>query len=153
MALQCDIHTAMRDNVIWCTGYFERCVRYLWILHLKEWYIGKMVWIFCDIHINNNVLSSFVFSLQYLYHKKPQHKYQLIIGISESVQDLILCRCICGYCNVLCTGNLNLIELFHRPHRVPHTIFPQLLNKSTFTWLLHVVVLLFTRNLYFIASF
>ena len=43
---------------------------------------------------------------------------QLIIGISESVQDLILCRCICGYCNVLCTRNLNLIELFHRPHRV-----------------------------------
>ncbi|KAK2161912.1 hypothetical protein NP493_1551g00035 [Ridgeia piscesae] len=54
---------------------------------------------------------------------------QLIIGILESVQDLILCRCICGYCNVLCTRNLNLIELFHRPHRVPQTIFPQLLNK------------------------
>ncbi|KAK2164264.1 hypothetical protein NP493_1424g00004 [Ridgeia piscesae] len=78
---------------------------------------------------------------------------QLIIGISESVQDLILCRCICGYCNVLCTRNLNLIELFHKPHRVPQTIFPQLLNKSTFVWLLHVVVLLYTRNLYFIASF
>ncbi|KAK2181091.1 hypothetical protein NP493_411g01008 [Ridgeia piscesae] len=78
---------------------------------------------------------------------------QLIIGISESVQDLILCRCICGYCNVLCMRNLNLIELFHRPHRVPQTIFPQLLNKFTFAWLLHVVVLLYTRNLYFIASF
>ncbi|KAK2163052.1 hypothetical protein NP493_1486g00029 [Ridgeia piscesae] len=49
--------------------------------------------------------------------------------------------------------NRNLIELFHRPHRVPQTIFPQLLNKSTFAWLLHVVVLLYTRNLYFIASF
>ncbi|KAK2180045.1 hypothetical protein NP493_460g02031 [Ridgeia piscesae] len=111
-----------------------------------------MVCIFCDIHINNNVLSSFVFSLQYLCHKKHRIN-KLIIGISESVQDLILCRCICGYCNVLCTRNLNLIELFHRPHRVPQTIFPQLLNKSTFAWLLHVVVLLYTRNLYFIASF
>ncbi|KAK2166697.1 hypothetical protein NP493_1309g01001 [Ridgeia piscesae] len=78
-----------------------------------------MVCIFCDIHINNNVLSSFVFSLQYLCHKKNHRINQLIIGISESVQDLILCRCICGYCNVLCTRNLNLIELFHRPHRVP----------------------------------
>ncbi|KAK2182877.1 hypothetical protein NP493_331g02000 [Ridgeia piscesae] len=77
----------------------------------------------------------------------------LIIGISESVQDLILCRSICGYCNVLCTRNLILIELFHRPHRVPQTILPQLLNKSTFAWLLHVVVLLYTKNLYFIASF
>ena len=54
---------------------------------------------------------------------------QLIIGISESVQDLILCRCICGYCNVLCMRNLNLIELFHRPHRVPQSIFPQLLKN------------------------
>ena len=90
-----------------------------------------MVCIFCDIHINNNVLSSFVFSLQYLCHKNHRIN-QLIIGISESVQDLILCRCICGYCNVVCMRNLNLIELFHRPHRVPQTIFPQLLNKSTF---------------------
>ena len=73
-ALQCDIHTAMRDNVIWCTGSFERCAWYLWILHPKEWYICKMVCIFCDIHINNNVLSSFVFSLQYLCHTKPQNK-------------------------------------------------------------------------------
>ena len=55
---------------------------------------------------------------------------QLIIGISESVQDLILCRCICGYCNVLCTRNLNLIELFHKPHRVPQTIFSTIV-KST----------------------
>ena len=70
MALQCDIHTAMRDNVIWCTESFESCALYLWILHLKEWYICKMVCIFCDIHINNIVLSSFVFSLQYLHHKK-----------------------------------------------------------------------------------
>ena len=68
MALQCDIRTAMRDNIIWCTGSFESCVRYLWILHLKEWYICMMVCIFCNIHINNNVLSSFVFSLQYLHH-------------------------------------------------------------------------------------
>ena len=29
-----------------------------------------MVCIFCDIHINNIVLSSFVFSLEYLHHKK-----------------------------------------------------------------------------------
>ncbi|KAK2172468.1 hypothetical protein NP493_961g01002 [Ridgeia piscesae] len=90
-----------------------------------------MVCIFCDIHINNNFLSSFVFSLQYLCQKKPQNK-STYNWISESVQDLILCRCICGYCNVLCTRNLNLIELFHRPHRVPQTFFPQLLNKSTF---------------------
>ncbi|KAK2138044.1 hypothetical protein NP493_9062g00000 [Ridgeia piscesae] len=72
---------------------------------------------------------------------------QLIIGISESVQDLILCRSICGYCNVLCTRNLNLIELFHRPHRVPQTIFPQLLNKSTFAWLLHVGVCYCTQEI------
>ena len=98
-------------------------------------------------------MSSFVFSLQYLCYKKKHRINQLIIGISESVQDLILCRCVCGYCNVLCTRNVNLIELFHRPHRVPQSIFPQLLNKSTFAWLLHVVVLLYTRNLYFIASF
>ncbi|KAK2154032.1 hypothetical protein NP493_2233g00012 [Ridgeia piscesae] len=110
-----------------------------------------MVCIFCDIHINNNVLSSFVFSLQYLCQKKPQNKstYNWHFG---KFQDLILCRCICGYCKLLCTRNLNLIELFHRPHRVPQTIFPQLLNKSTFAWLLHVGVTV-TRNLYFIASF
>ncbi|KAK2170453.1 hypothetical protein NP493_1152g00020 [Ridgeia piscesae] len=106
-----------------------------------------MVCIFCDIHINNNV-----FSLQYLHHKNKNRINKLIIGISESVQDLILCRCICGYCNVLCMRNLNLIELSHRPNRVPQTIFQQLFNKSTFAWLLHVVVLLYTRNLYFIAS-
>ncbi|KAK2167318.1 hypothetical protein NP493_1279g00017 [Ridgeia piscesae] len=110
-----------------------------------------MVCIFCDIHINNNVLSSFVFCLQYLHHKNKNRINQLIIGISESVQDLILCRCICGC--ILDMRNLNLIELFHRPHRVTQTIFPQLLNKSTFAWLLHVVVLLYIRNLYFIASF
>ncbi|KAK2190214.1 hypothetical protein NP493_87g11016 [Ridgeia piscesae] len=108
-----------------------------------------MVCIFCDIHINNNVL----FSHCSTYVIKNHRINQLIIGISESVQDLILYRCICGYCNVLCTRNLNLIELFHRPHRVPQIIFPQLLNKSTFAWLLHVVVLLYTRNMYFIASF
>ncbi|KAK2149435.1 hypothetical protein NP493_2991g00008 [Ridgeia piscesae] len=76
----------------------------------------------------------------------------LIIGISESVQDL-LCRCICGYCNVLCTRNLNLINYSTSPIGSPRFIFPQFLNKSTFAWLLHVVVLLYTRNLYFIASF
>ena len=90
-----------------------------------------MVCIFCDIHINNNVLSSFVFSLQYLCHKNHRIN-QLIIGISESVQDLILCRCICGYCNVLCTRNLNLIELFHRPHRVPQTIFSTIVKQIYF---------------------
>ena len=115
-----------------------------------RWYVSSVIYII----INNNVLSSFVFSLQYLHHKNKKNRInQLIIGISESVQDLILCRCICGYCNVLCMRNLNLIELFHRPHRVPQTIFPQLLNKSTFAWLLNEVVLLYTRNLYFIASF
>ncbi|KAK2173275.1 hypothetical protein NP493_888g02000 [Ridgeia piscesae] len=88
-----------------------------------------------------------LFSYCSTYVIKNHRINQLIIGISECVQDLILCRCICGYCNVLCTRNLNLIELFHKPHRVPQTIFPQLLNKSTFAWLLHVVVLLYTRNL------
>ena len=63
--------------------------------------------------------------------KKPQNK-SLIIGISESVQDLILCRCICGYCNVLCTRSLNLIELFHRPHRVPQTIFSTIVKQIYF---------------------
>ncbi|KAK2179716.1 hypothetical protein NP493_476g03012 [Ridgeia piscesae] len=100
-----------------------------------------MVCIFCDIHIKN-VLSSFVFSLQYLCHKKPQNKSTYNWLFRKVLKDLILCRCICGYCNVLCTRNLNLIELFHRPHRVTQTFFPQLLNKSTFAWLLHVVVLL-----------
>ncbi|KAK2157517.1 hypothetical protein NP493_1872g00006 [Ridgeia piscesae] len=90
-----------------------------------------MACIFCDIHINNNVLSSFVSHCS-TYVIKNHRINQLIIGISESVQDLILCRCICGYCNVLCTRNLNLIELFHRPHRVPQTIFPQLLKKIYF---------------------
>ena len=73
-----------------------------------------------------------LFSHCYTYVIKNHRINHLIIGISESVQDLILCRCICGYCNVLCTRNLNLIELFHRPHRIPQTIFTQLLNKSTF---------------------
>ncbi|KAK2180399.1 hypothetical protein NP493_445g04032 [Ridgeia piscesae] len=112
-----------------------------------------MVCIFCENNINNNVLSAFVFSLQYLCHKKPHNKSTYNWDFGENVQDLILCRCICGYCNVLCTRNLNLIELFPRPHRVPQTIFPQLLNKSTFAWLLHLGVLLYTRNQYFIASF
>ena len=49
-----------------------------------------MVCIFCDIHIYHNVLPSFVFSLQYIYHKNKNRINEVIIGISESIQDLSL---------------------------------------------------------------
>ncbi|KAK2179837.1 hypothetical protein NP493_470g03000 [Ridgeia piscesae] len=63
--------------------------------------------------------------------KKPQNKSTYNWHFGKMFRIKIFFRCICGYCNVLCTRNQNLIELFHRPH-IPQTIFPQLLNKSTF---------------------
>ena len=136
------------QSILW-----ELCSVFVKILHLKELYICKMVCIFCDIHINNNVLSSFVFSLQYLHHKNRIN--QLITGFSKSMQGLIVCICICGCCNyaweIWIWLNHSIGPIW--PSRVSQTILPQLLNNSTFAWLLHVVVLLYTRNLYFIAPF